>query len=204
MWNTKKPYIDEMSIKLKMKLIVFIMLLSISIGNSLGQSADTPFTGVAKSNLNTTSFGEVKKYILIKQVKQSDFNYSELDNIDKRELDTFNEWDIKSVFEPVSGQYNYYQFIATYIGEGYRFDGPRLFKEFHDVLIIKTNDENKILDAYHYTLEWAEPPLQYDVFKSSATDVYLINNMTIGQLKLMRTYDVKTELKDVGIVAFPE
>lgn len=193
-----------MSRKLKMKLIVIIMLLSISIGNALGQSADTSFTGVAKSNQNTTSFGEVKKYILIKQVKQSDLNYSELDNIDNLELDTFNEWDIKSVFEPVSGQYNYYQFIATFIGEGYHFDGPRLFKEFHDVLIIKTNDENKILDAYHYTLEWAEPPLQYDVFKSSATDVYLINNMNIGQLKFMRTYDVKTELKDIGIVAFPE
>ena len=66
-----------------MKLIFLSILLSISIGNALGQSADTPFTSVAKSNQNTTSFGEVKKYILIKKAKQSDFNYSELDNIDK-------------------------------------------------------------------------------------------------------------------------
>jgi len=203
MWNTKKLYVVDTPRKHAMKLIFLSILSSISIGNALGQFADTTFIGVANSNRYSTKLGETKKYILTKQAKNSDFDYSKLDKIDNHELDTITERDIKSVFEPVRGQYNYYQFLATFIGEGYHFGGPPLFKEFHDILIIKTNDENKILDAYHYTLEWAEMPCQYDVYKSSAVNVYLTNDMNISQLKLIRTEDGKTELKDNGIVIVP-
>jgi hypothetical protein len=62
-----------------------------------------------------------------------------------------------------------------------------LIKEFHDILIVKTDNENKIIDAYQYTLEWAEPPLQNDVYKSSIKNISLTNNMEIKQLKFRRT-----------------
>ena len=89
------------------------------------------------------------------------------------------------------------------MGEAYNADGQTLFEDFHDILIIKTDSENKIIDAYQYTLEWAEPPLKYDVFKSSIINIPLTNNMDINLLKFIRTYswnDDNKELNENGII----
>jgi len=48
-----------------------------------------------------------------------------------------------SIFDPVSGHYTYYQFIATFKGHSFQ----EADKDFHDILIIKTDKENKIVDA---------------------------------------------------------
>lgn len=171
----------------------------LSTGPALGQSI--PIKIVFETNLKDTAtkLNETKIYILKKQTENSDFNYSKLDNIDGNRIDTLNPSNLLPVFEPLNGQFNYYQFLATFKGESY--DGS--IKDFHDILIIKTNTEGKIIDAYQYTLESAEPPLQYDVFKSSIQNISLINNMDINQLKFMRTYswsDENKELKENGVI----
>ena len=149
-----------------------------------------------------TALKETKIYFLQKQTENSDFDYSKLDDIDGIKMDALNETNLLPIFEPVSGRYNFYQFLSTSVGEAYHADEPPLFEEFHDILIIKTDRENKILDAYHYTLEWAEPPLQYDVFKSSIKNISLTNNMDVKQLKFVRTgWDHDNEdLNESGII----
>ena len=150
-----------------------------------------------------TKLDEIKQYILKKQTENSDFDYSKLNGIDGNIKDSLEMKTLMPIFEPVSGQYHYYQFISTYIGQAYNADGPPLYKDFHDILIIKTDNENKILDAYHYTLEWAEPPLQYDVFKSSAKNITLTYNMNISDLKFKRTYswsEDNKEMEESGII----
>lgn len=107
------------------------------------------------------------------------------------------------VFEPIRGKYKCYQFISTSVGQAYNADGPPLYKDFHDILIVKTDNEDKIIDAYHYTLEWAERPLQYDIFKSSAQNITLINSLNIEYLKFKRTYswsEKNKEMKESGII----
>jgi hypothetical protein len=94
-------------------------------------------------------------------------------------------------------------FIATFKGEGYNFGDAPIVKDFHDILIIKTDNENNILDCYHYTIEWAEIPLQYDVFKGSTKNVKLTDSLEISKLKLLRTYswsENNKELRDNGII----
>jgi len=151
---------------------------------------DTTFLAAIFQTAQTdtaTKLNETKKYILKKQTENSDFNYSKL----------------MPIFEPVSGQYNYYQFISTYVGQAYNSDGPPLFEDFHDILIIKTDNKNKMIDAYQYTLEWSEPPLQYDVFKSSAKNITLTNNIKIAELKFKRTYswsEDNKEMNESGII----
>ena len=144
-----------------------------------------------------TRLGSTQLYILKKVTENSDFNYSKLNNIDEHKIDTLNVKNLRSVFEPVSGQYKYYQFLSTFMGEAYNADGPPLFKDFHDILIIKTDNKSKIIDAYQYTLEWAEPPLQYDVFKSSAKNITLTNNLDISKLKFIRTYGWSEDSKEL-------
>jgi len=150
-----------------------------------------------------TELNENKIYRLKKQSTNSDFNYLKLNDIDGHKRDTLNIRNLMPVFEPVSGQFNYYQFVATFKGEGYNFGDVTIIKEFHDILIIKTDNENNILDSYHYTLEWEEIPLQYDVFKGSSKNLKLTDNLEISKLKLLRTYnwnEDNKELKDNGII----
>lgn len=152
---------------------------------------------------SATKLNETKIYTLKKQTENSDFNYAKLDDIEGNKMDTLNVRNLMPVFEPVSGQYIYYQFLSTFVGEAYNPDGPPLFKDFHDILIIKTDSENKIVDAYQYTLEWAKRPLQYDIFKSSIKNIRLTNSMDISELNFIRTYswsEDNKELEEKGII----
>jgi hypothetical protein len=70
---------------------------------------------------------------------------------------------------------------------------------------MKTNSKQKILDAYHYTLEWAEPPLSYDLYKASAKNLTLVNQLLIENLlfRRMNFYkDIERQLKETGVVIF--
>jgi hypothetical protein len=143
-----------------------------------------------------TTQSEIKVYKLKKKSLASDFNYSKLDDIDDNIEDTLN---VKSIFEPVAGHFVYYQFLATF--RGYSFDETD--KVFHDILIIKTDKSNKIIDAYQYTLEWAEPPCQYDLFKATSKDLDLTDSMDIATLKFKRTYSWNEKdkfLKESGLI----
>jgi hypothetical protein len=129
---------------------------------------------------SATNKTALKIYILKKKSLTSDFQYSKLDDIDDNIQDTLNA---NPVFEPISGKFTYYKFIATF--KGYSFHDKEVF---HDILIIKTDESDQILDAYQYTLEWAEPPCQYDLYKMTDKNLKLTDNMNINSLKLKRTY----------------
>jgi|AVFP01.1.fsa_nt_gi hypothetical protein len=150
-----------------------------------------------------TELNEIKVYKLIKQARNADFDYSMLNAIDDNINDTINRRNLMPIFEPIRGDFEYYQFLATYKGESYVAAAPSVIKDFHDILIVKTDDNKKIIDAYQYTLEWAEVPLQYDVFKSEAVDLNLKDDLEIKELKLTRTYswnDKNNELNQNGII----
>lgn len=180
------------------KSLILTLLLSVLI-SCKSKSMEIVYESTELNK--ATELNETKLYILKKQTNNSDFDYSKLDDID----DDFGLFKkpkkIITAFEPVNGKYNYYQFIATFKGSSYNDGSGSLIKDFNDILIIKTNNENQIIDAYQYTLEWAEPPFQYDVFKSSLKNIKLTDNLDIEKLKLMRTNnwsEENNEHKDGG------
>ena len=166
--------------------IFILTILSIQFVSCQTNTVKTTFVSTLKDT--ATGLKERKIYRLKKQATSSDFNYTKLNNIDDNLKDTLNLRNIMPVFEPVDGQYKYFQFMATCKGEGYNADGPPLIKDFHDILIIKTDPTNIILDAYHYTIEWGEIPCQYDVYKISAKNVVLTDSFQLQELNLLRTY----------------
>ena len=181
---------------------VLTFITAIGLNSSNLQSVQTVFEN--NETDKATELNEPKIYKLKKQTENSDFNYSKLNDIDNHKMDTLNIRNLMPVFEPVSGQFNYYQFVATFKGEGYNYGDPPIIEDFHDILIIKTDSENNILDCYHYTLEWAEIPLQYDVFKGSTKNIKLTDKLEISKLKLLRTYswsEDNKELIDNGIIS---
>ena len=141
-------------------------------------------------------------YKVKKIAENADFNYSRINSFCNIEVyDTINDaqiW-INSVFEPIQGRFNYYQFQSTYLGMS-KAEGK---KEFHDILIVKTDSSNTVIDAFQYTLEWAEPPFEYDLFRSTTSNIQLSNNLDIRKLGFQRIYTDGSEdldLKDSGII----
>ncbi|RYH52931.1 MAG: hypothetical protein EON54_14175 [Alcaligenaceae bacterium] len=75
----------------------------------------------------------------------------------------------------------------------------------HDIIIVKTNKANKIIDAYQYTLEWAEMPLSYDLYKARVNGLVLTDYFPIEKLRFRRVnYDSKNgrEFEEKGKLIF--
>ena len=141
-----------------------------------------------------------KIFMLQKQADHGDFDYVKLQDIDRSLADSVSTKNLQSVFESVNGVFKYYQFLATYPGAG-KFAKNSM--EFHDILIVKTDGNNIIIDAYLFTLEWAELPRQYDLFRSSSKGVILTNGMDVKQLGLKRVYDNfegEEGLTEIGVI----
>ena len=152
-----------------------------TLGQMSCQTKEMKIVYENKSEEIPTELNQTPKYILKKKSINSDFDYSKLDNIDNYKK--------AESFEPINGRYTYYQFISTFKGQAYVAPGDsgERIKIFHDILIIKTNENNEVVDAYQFTLEWAEKPFQHDVYKSNAENLILTDNLDIKLLNLNRT-----------------
>ncbi len=163
------------------------------------------------SIISVESFAQTKIYKLKSIANNADFNYKKLEHFD----DILN---LESAFIPVKkGKHKVYTFIATFKdfglwlpdekkmsdslvkdsvdANGYRIltkEEERRFNQketFHDILIVKTNSQNIILDAFQYTLEWAEPPMSYDLYRSNIKNQKLTNRLSIRKLRLNKKED---------------
>ena len=141
---------------------------------------------------------QVKEYKLLDKTFDADINVTAF-----TALDTLSPGMalVNKVFKPVKGNFTVYRFLATFKGKS--FTGKE--KDFHDILIVKTNTKNDIIVAYQYTLEWAEEPTIYDLFKSNCKNVVLINNMSIDKFNFTRIhYHGKDDklFSETGIIKF--
>jgi len=181
-----------------------ILLFYLPIGLVSCQTKPLKIVFVSNQQDTATELNQTKIYKLKKKATNADFDYSKLNNIDENIKDTLNLRNLMPIFNPIDGQYNYFQFIATFKGKAYNGgDGPILIKDFHDILIIKTDNKNEIIDAFQYTLEWAEMPCQYDLFKSSSKKLILADNLEIASFKFIRTdyWDEKDKFhRDGGLI----
>lgn len=76
--------------------------------------------------------------------------------------------------------------------------------DFNDILIVKTDSKLKIIDAYQYTLEWAEPPFSYDLYRAVKQGITLTNQLPVEKLGFTRTdYFKKSEreFNESGVIS---
>ena len=172
---------------IQMKRFILALLGVISVGFCSCQTNTLQVVYSSDQNYEPTEYQENQVYRLIKQVEYADFNINKLNDLDANRKDSTS---LREIFEPVSGDYNYYQFVATFKGLALIFPGDEVrdcIQTFHDILIVKTDNENKIIDAFQYTLEWGEYPCQFDLFRSSNSNIPLVDDMDINMLKFTRT-----------------
>ncbi|MBU1026912.1 MAG: hypothetical protein KKA31_04205 [Candidatus Margulisbacteria bacterium] len=122
-----------------------------------------------------------KTYTLTETIPKADFDYETIKNIDAvpppYPADSpYQIGDLKTV----KGPYTIYKFICEYYGDSKFSEKP---VKLHDLLVIKTDNKNKIIDAFHYTLEWTDSP-SLDLYHLKNKDVPLENGMKIKELKL--------------------
>ena len=98
-----------------MKLLTLILFSTLLTGLASCQTKPVKTVFETTQKDSATRLNETKIYTLKKQTENSDFNYSKLDDIDSNKMDTLNVRNLMPVFEPVSGQYKYYQFLSTFV-----------------------------------------------------------------------------------------
>ena len=183
-----------------MKLYLWLFLF-IVLGSCQTKSVQIIFS--SQQNDSPTELNAHQIFRLKKLAANADFDTVKLADIDDYTKDANY---LKRIFEPINGEYNYYQFLSTYEARTSLFPEEDLkdsIQTFHDILILKTDKENRIIDAFHYTLEWGEKPVKYDLFRSSKGGFTLTDSMNISDLKFLRT-GVENEndrlLHDKGII----
>src|SRR5450631_2539829 len=122
--------------------------------------------------ISLNSFSQSKKYLLYDKIVSADINKNIILMLYRISpgISLLNK-----VFEPIKGKYTVYRFIAKYIGMSFTDQQ----KEFHDLIIVKTDSKSEIIEAYQYTLEWADSP-DVDLYTSSCRKLYLTDSMNIS------------------------
>jgi hypothetical protein len=122
--------------------------------------------------------------------KRSDINYLAIKNINQH---SHGFDSVLTDFKPVKGEYTVYLFLKEFQGtsitnmDSEEHDTPVVF---HDLIILKTNRKNEILDAFFYRLEWAEVPCQFMVFRSFCETLQLVDNLNVSALNFLNEYEI--------------
>lgn len=122
-----------------------------------------------------------KTYLLTETTNNADIDYQMLQNIDNipPPYPAGGKYQIGDI-KTKKGKYTVYKFISEYKGQKH----PEEPKVLHDLLIIKVDKDKKIIDAYHYTLNWQDVP-SFDLYQATNKDVYLKDGLKIKDLKLI-------------------
>jgi|GEM_PF-2164050 len=155
------------------------------------------FALVALFLFSLNSFCQTKKYVLYDKMDSADIKSHILQRLDT----TFpGKGVLNGIFKPTKGKYTVYRFVAKYVGSS--FTGK--LEEFNDLLIVKTDRNRKIIDAFQYTLEWTDNP-DIDLYRSKCRGIYLTDKMNISEFKFKRAkYEESNDrqLLDSGVVEF--
>jgi hypothetical protein len=132
---------------------------------------------------STALFGQSKIYKLYDKKNNTDIDTNKFDLLNKNGAGFYL---INKVFKPKSGKFIVYRFISVYKGISANTEKT---ETFHDLIILKTDTLNHIIEAYQYTLEWSEEPFTTDLYKATAKNLILTNHLKIDKLRFINVPD---------------
>ena len=101
--------------------------------------------------------------------------------------------EVLKLFKPTKGKNTIFVFMASFEGIGYEDERDI----FHDVMILKVDKNNIILDGLHYTLEWAEPPKNCALYRVTKTGATLKKGLAIKDLGL-KSFGDECSISPIG------
>jgi hypothetical protein len=128
----------------------------------------------------------------LKQIYQNaDLNEKAIERF-QQNIKLRSEFDeIMKLFKPIKGKYK----VILFMSANYGLSGIDDKKDiFHNILILKINKNNEILDGLQYILEWAEPPFTARFVRATKKGVKLIKGLRISELDF-RTFETNFQEK---------
>ena len=149
--------------------------------------------------LTTLSTAAQEKEILVYQIKavyeNSDLNGKALERYQKRALEWNDTGKVLKLFQPVKGKYRVITFMAT--GYGLSFTDKK--EIFHNILILKVDQNDEILDGLEYVIEWAEVPTASRLARTTRKGVKLKKGLPLSELEF-KSIEAGQPLKLNGVI----
>ena len=137
---------------------------------------------------STSAYTADERYViyhLLGVFDNSGLNCELVDNPEhRRNLDGDRKL-LLELFRPTKGDHKVLVFMAPLWGVG----ADERQKIFHDLLILKTDANNTILDGFQYTLEYAELPFSYDLFRVKSKGIKLEKGLKLSHIEFRSLYD---------------
>ena len=133
--------------------------------------------------LTTLSAAAQEREPLVYQIKgvheNSDLNDKAIERYQKRASEWNDTGEVLKLFQPVKGKYRVIVFMAT--GYGLSFTDKK--EIFHNILILKTDQKDEILDGLEYVIEWVEVPTASRLVRLTQKGVKLKKGLPLSELK---------------------
>ena len=111
-------------------------------------------------------------YYLYSVTQRSDINYSMISKLDSFPVGKVK---LKNEFYPVSGNYTVARFLSFSYGQGLESNF-----ETNNVLILKIDEKQQVVDGYLYCLQWAEAPVSKELFRIKNKGIKIKNKLPIS------------------------
>ncbi|WP_457128402.1 hypothetical protein [Mucilaginibacter sp. HD30] len=136
--------------------------------------------------------GQIKVYKIVDRIENADIDYKKLDHLNSLGAGYHL---LDKAFKPQKGRFTVYRFICTFKGLSHETEKQKVF---HDLIILKTDKKNNIVDGYQYTLEWVEVPFTFDLYRIAKKDKKLTDGLDIKNLVFTRVGDLQTQSQVLG------
>lgn len=113
-------------------------------------------------------------YYLYSVTQKSDINYSMISKLDSFPIGRVK---LKNEFYPVSGDYTVLRFLSFSYGQGMESSF-----ETNNVLILKIDENQRLIDGYLYCLQWAEVPVSQALFRIENNKIKIKNKQSVSSL----------------------
>ncbi len=108
--------------------------------------------------------------------QKADLNYAMIDRINTLPAGKVK---LRNEFRPIKGNYT----VARFISFGYDVVSSDYYSETNNIIILKIDSTNTIVDGYQYYLQRDELPLKISLYRISAKGVKAERNLNIKKLK---------------------
>ena len=125
-------------------------------------------------------------------------------DLDEKAIEKFKkrdtEWNetraVLNLFQPVKGKYKVIFFVGADYGLSAIDDKEHIF---HELLILKVNKNNEIIDGLQYVLEWAEVPTAYRLCRIQKSGIKLQKELQVSQIGC-RNFESEREIPLGGVL----
>lgn len=127
-------------------------------------------------------------YYLYSVTQKSDINYSMISKLDSFPIGRVK---LKNEFYPVSGDYTVLRFLSFSYGQGMESSF-----ETNNVLILKIDENKRLVDGYLYSLQWAEVPVSQALLRITNNKIKIKNRLSISSLFTHKKNDANGNMRN--------